>query len=131
MQTILIIDDDEETRGVLAELLNGAGYFVYLASNGDEGVRLFRSERIGVALIDIWMSEKDGLETIMEIRRMVPEAKIIAMTGTVKAGLINPLSWARRLGAKATLRKPFTAAELLSAVSEALSVKTNIRVTVA
>jgi CheY-like chemotaxis protein len=129
MQTILIIDDDEETRSVLAELLNGAGYYVYLAAGGDEGVRLFRSERIEVALVDIWMSEKDGLETIMDLRRMVPDAKIIAMTGTVKAGLINPLSWARRLGAKATLRKPFSAAELLTAVSDTLSFKGDGRVT--
>src|SRR4051812_39476319 len=99
MQTILIIDDDEQMRKVLKAALTTAGYYVFLAESGESGVRLFRSERVGLVLVDIWMPEKDGLETIMEIRRAVPEAKILAMTGAVQANGINARTWASRLGA--------------------------------
>src|SRR6476620_11702589 len=84
MQTVLVNDDDEETRKVLQAALADAGYFVFLAQSGAEGVRLFRSERIGLVIVEIGMPENDGLETIMERRRVVPEARIIAMTGLVK-----------------------------------------------
>src|SRR5436305_6570195 len=112
MQTILVIDDDEQTRQVLKAALNAAGYYVFLAESGEAGVRLFRSERVGLVLVDIWMPGKDGLETIMEIRRAVPDAKIVAMTGAVQANGINAMTWASRLGAKGFLVKPFSSAEL-------------------
>lgn len=121
MDTVLIIDDDETTRNVLEALLTRAGFKVYLANSGEEGVRVFRSERVGVALVDIVMPDKDGLETIMDIRRGAPEARIIAMTGQTSIGRTNPLSWASRLGAKKCLRKPFSSGELLTTVSQVLS----------
>jgi len=121
MQTVLIIDDDEATRNVLQTVLQGAGFKVYLAPNGEEGVRVFRSERVGVALIDIWMPDKDGLETIMDIRRGEPSARIIAMTGATWPGGYDPLAWASRLGAKRCLKKPFSQGELLSTVSQVLT----------
>ena len=121
MQTVLIIDDDEATRNVLQTVLQSAGFKVYLASSGDEGVRVFRSERVGVAIVDIWMPDKDGLETIMDIRRGEPGARIIAMTGATWPGGYNPLAWAARLGAKHCLKKPFSHKQLLTTVSEALT----------
>lgn len=129
MQTVLVIDDDEETRRLLRTVLISAGYFAHAAPTGEEGVRLFRAERIDLAIVDIWMPEKDGLETIMELRRMVRNARIIAMTGTVKAEGINPLSWAMRLGAVDQLQKPFSSDELLSAVENAFSQNRNTTVT--
>jgi len=129
MQTILVIDDDEETRKVLQAALAAAGYFVFLAQTGAEGVRLFRSERIGLVIVDIWMPDKDGLETIMELRRVVPDAKIIAMTGVVNAGGINPLSWASRLGATGSLQKPFSSGDLLAAVTTAFRRSGNTQIT--
>ena len=120
MDTVLIIDDDEATREMLRALLTRSGFKVYLASSGDEGIRLYRSERVGVALVDIVMPDKDGLETIMDIRRGTPDARIIAMTGQTSIGRTNPLAWASRLGAKKCLQKPFSSKELLSSLSQVL-----------
>src|SRR5437879_2953344 len=118
MQTVLIVDDDAETRTVLQAVLLKAGLSVFVVATGEEAVRLCRSQRIDVVLLDIWMPEKDGLETLMDIRRGAPDAKIIAMSGGGKLGSMHPLAFASRLGAKRTLTKPFTQQELLSAVSD-------------
>jgi len=92
----------------------------YIALGGSDAVRCWRTERIDLAVIDIWMPEKDGLETIMEIRRITPNAKIIAMSGVKTAGPMDPLALAARLGARQSLRKPFLGEELLHAISDLL-----------
>ena len=127
MQTLLIVDDDPETTSVLNQSLSKEGFRVLVANSGAEGVRLFRSERIGVSIVDIWMPEKDGIETIMEIRLSVPDAKIIAISGGGKLGLLSPLAWVTKLGAMHTLVKPFSSTELLDAVSEALAADALVR----
>ena len=118
MQTVLIVDDDEETRTVLQAVLRKAGFSVFAVATGEEAVRLCRSQRIDVVLLDIWMPEKDGLETLMDIRRGAPEARIVAMSGGGKLGSMHPLTFAARLGAKRTLTKPFTGEQLIAAISE-------------
>ena len=120
MERILIVDDDHETRVVLEEILRRAGYSVSVALGGSDAVRCWRTERIDLAVIDIWMPEKDGLETMMEIRRITPNAKIIAMSGVKTAGPMDPLALAARAGARQTLRKPFLGEELLHAISDLL-----------
>jgi len=118
MQTVLIVDDDEETRKVLQASLAKADFSAFAVASGEEAVRVCRAQRIDVVLLDIWMPEKDGLETLMEIRRGAPDAKIIAMSGGGKLGSMHPLTFASKLGAKRTLTKPFTHQELLAAISE-------------
>ena len=120
MERILIVDDDHETRVVLEEILRRAGYSVSVALGGSDAVRCWRTERIDLAVVDIWMPEKDGLETIMEIRRITPNAKIIAMSGVKTAGPMDPLALAARLGARQSLRKPFLGEELLHTISDLL-----------
>jgi len=66
------------------------------------------------------MPEKDGLETLMEIRRGSPNARIIAMSGAPRTTVMNPLSVALKLGAVASLAKPFTPKEFLNSVSQNL-----------
>lgn len=125
MQTILIVDDDEEIRSILQKSLSGAGFSVSVALGGEEAIRLCRSQRVDLIILDIWMPEKDGIETIMDLRRGAPEAKIIAISGGGKAGNLHPLDWALRLGAIGTLAKPFTFEQLLAAISDALAPKSS------
>src|SRR3954454_19068207 len=112
MNRILVIDDDESIRLILAKALEQAGYKVDVAVDGREGTQQFRTEHYDVVIVDIWMPEKDGLETLMEIRRNTPGAKVIAISGGGRLGIMSPLGWAKCLGAVAVLIKPFSSEEL-------------------
>jgi len=120
-RTVLVVDDDEETRKTLAQALENAGFSVLLARNGTDALQLFRWNRIHVVVLDIWMPDKDGVETLMEMKRFCPEADVIAISGGGKRGIMSPLAWAARLGARATLAKPFTNDELLAAIEQCLT----------
>ena len=118
MTTILIIDDDRHIRSILRHMLERAGYTVMEASNGHEGVQHVRGALPDLIITDIFMPEKEGLETIRELRRLCPESKILAISGGGRTGALDFLGVAEKLGAQRTLRKPFLRQELLEAVRE-------------
>jgi CheY-like chemotaxis protein len=119
MMRILVIDDDANLRGIFAEMLTTAGYEVVEASDGKEGVRLYRQAPFDLVLTDLLMPEKDGLEVVMELRKDFPEVKIITLSGGNAYGH-SSLETSRLLGASRTLRKPFKEDQLLEAVREVL-----------
>ena len=121
MPKILVIDDDAAVRHTVARMLRRGGYDVVLAEDGDEGLRLFRSENPELVITDIIMPEKEGLEAIREICRLRPDAKIIAMSGGGRIANVDFLSMAGRLGATEIIRKPFDPATLLDAVARCLA----------
>jgi CheY-like chemotaxis protein len=125
MARILVIDDDETVRELLRFTFEQAGYEVVEASDGDMGMQRYREQPTDLIIMDIFMPEKGGLESIMELRRDFPDVKIIAISGggTVGSGwpTIDALPLAKRLGALRTLAKPFHAQEMLEAVREALA----------
>ena len=90
MALILIIDDDDQIRRVLRKTLERDGYDVADAPNGKEGIRLYRENPADLVITDIIMPEKEGIETIRELRRDFPEVKIIAISG---GGRIGPDSY--------------------------------------
>ncbi len=121
MPRILVIDDDLNTREVLEQLLSAAGHEVVLAKDGKRGVDLMNpyvAPPARLIITDIFMPEKNGLQTIAELRRQFPEVGIIAISGEV--GAQNLLGTAKRLGADMIIQKPFEAEEILSAVKEVL-----------
>jgi len=120
MKRILLVDDDDVIRKVLPAVLQRAGFEVFLAADGRDGMRLLRSQQVDLAVVDVWMPEKDGLETLIEIRRDFPPIKVIVMSGGGQLGFRSPLDWAKRLGADAVLEKPFSNEDLLKAVLDAL-----------
>jgi len=116
MSRILVIDDDDQIRAMLQQVLQREGYEVIEAADGKPGMRLFRERGAELIITDIIMPEKEGLETIMELRRDFPEVKIIAISA---GGRLEPnqyLDLAKKLGAQVTLIKPFEREELLAAV---------------
>jgi DNA-binding NtrC family response regulator len=121
MPSILIIDDDEHLRSMLEQTLERAGYTTVAVGDGKEGLRLQREAPADLVLTDLIMPEKDGLETILEIRRIFPKGKIIAMSGGGRYGSQDFLPIAKRLGAARTLEKPFTREALLETVREVLA----------
>ncbi len=120
MQRILIIDDEPHILLMLKKMLERVGYETDLASNGVEGLQLFHRNPVNLVITDIIMPEKEGLETIREMKKSHPELKIIAMSGGGKISAENYLETAKIFGATRIIEKPFTQQEMVSAVQELL-----------
>ena len=120
MSTILVMDDEDEARTILRKMLERAGYQVMDAADGHEGMRLLREQGADLIIIDIIMPEKEGLETITELRRDFPEVKIIAISGGGRSHPDEYLHLAKKFGAHLTFPKPFEEEELLEAVRKLL-----------
>ncbi|MDQ1239499.1 MAG: hypothetical protein QG577_1685 [Thermodesulfobacteriota bacterium] len=120
MPTILVIDDDQHVRGMLRTVLEDFGYKVLEAPDGNIGVQLFSENRVDLIITDIIMPDKEGLETIREIKASSPDAKIIAISGGAKVGPGTYLKLAERLGAQRVFEKPIQISVLLSSIAELL-----------
>jgi two-component system, chemotaxis family, chemotaxis protein CheY len=107
MATILIIDDDKQVRDLLRQVLEEEGYTVITSHNGEDGLTRYRNQPADLIVLDILMPDKEGLETILDLRREFPQVKIIAMSGGSERAKLNLLDLAKRLGAQCTLHKPF------------------------
>jgi DNA-binding response OmpR family regulator len=122
MAQILIIEDDQRLRLALKENLQLHGYDVTDAANGLEGTNIFRSNRADIIVMDIIMCEKEGIETIRELKRDFPTVKIIAISGGGALGPEHYLNVALALGADIALKKPFRTESLLNHIEELLSI---------
>jgi DNA-binding response OmpR family regulator len=120
---ILIIDDDDLMRLTIKSTLKKFGCAVIEAENGNRGVTLFKNERPNLVITDMLMPDKEGLETISEIRAIDPKAKIIAMSGGGSSKNMKFLQLAEKMGASRIMSKPIKPDELLSAVKNLLDEK--------
>jgi DNA-binding NtrC family response regulator len=118
--TILVIDDDPSLRDSLRRTLRKSGYAVMEAAEGGEGIRVLQNHSIDVALVDLFMPGKEGLETILEIRRSHPTVKIIAMSGGGAKGQVDMLQTAKVMGRCQALVKPFSREDLIGAIGRLL-----------
>jgi DNA-binding response OmpR family regulator len=126
MPRVLIIDDEEDIRDVIYEVLSRAGFEVDVASTGDEGIDKLRSKPADVVVTDIIMPGKDGVATVREISKEFPDTKIIAISGGGNFGpnAYEPnaikttayLAAAREAGADVILPKPFDREALMEAI---------------
>ena len=115
---ILLIEDVQVERKIIRHWLENAGNIVIEASNGEEGLKFYRMHRPDLVITDIVMPEKEGIETMLDLRREFPDVKIFAISG---AGLNKPgeyLDFAKRLGALRTFTKPTDKDALRKAVLE-------------
>jgi len=117
---ILLIDDEKPFRAVIKQVLTRAGYDVVEAANGVEGINRFYEQPTDMIITDIIMPEKEGIETIIELKKAHPEVKLIAMSGGGWYGTDIDFDMAKKLGAR-TLDKPFELQELLDVISELLN----------
>ena len=116
---ILVVDDHSIMRDVICEILEDAGHNVRFAADGREALRKLSCAHFDLVVTDIVMPEMDGIELIGELRRRYPETRIIAMSGGgERFPTKDGLTIARRLGAGASLNKPFVAEQLIEAVDE-------------
>ena len=116
MARVLLIDDSTDLRSALAQALLSVGHKVRVAADGERGLAfqpLFRAE---IVITDIFMPDKDGIETVQEFKHDYPNVKIIVMSGSGRLDNSTYLAAARHVGADAILRKPFDIQELLDSI---------------
>ena len=120
MAKILVIDDDEQLRVMLLQLLTSAGHAVVTAHDGAAGLKQLRAHPTDLVITDILMPNQDGIETVIALRREYPHLPVIAMSGDFARSVLW-LKTARLLGARCTLPKPFTLTQLKQAIAEVLA----------
>ncbi len=118
--TILIVDDEKNTREGLKQFLSGLDYDVFLASDGKEALPLIKKERPDVVLSDLKMPGIDGMSLLREIKRVKPDTAVIMLTayGTVESAV-----QAMKAGAYYYLTKPINFEELELILKKALNQK--------
>lgn len=121
MSAILVVDDDPTVRMIAAELLTTAGHQVFEAEDGDEAMKQVAAVAFDLVVLDMLMPNKDGLETIVELRRSRPQMRILAISsgGRMEAGQL--LRMALVFGADETMAKPLRAEPFTETVSRLLS----------
>ena len=122
MSHILVVDDEPEIRESLAAILVDEGYTVTSAATAGEALELIRDADYDVVLLDIWLPDRDGLDTLTEIRQIeparVPEVIIISGHGTIEAAVR-----ATKLGAYDFLEKPLSLDRTLIVLGNALQAR--------
>ncbi len=119
MKRVLIIDDEEPSRHLLARVVARHGYEPIEAADGKEGLAKCEEMDFAGIVTDIFMPGMDGLEVIKTARARWPEMKIVAISGGGSIGNMNILHAARAMGAAHVLTKPYSIAELGEAVKSA------------
>jgi len=122
LPSVLVVEDDVQVRTMLRMTLEDAGYCVREASDGHQAIGLHRSFPADIIVTDILMPEKEGLETIMELRTEWPDLRIIAITGGGSGDPQSYLEIAKRIGAARAFQKPVDQKELLNAVKELVEI---------
>ncbi|MCB1886077.1 MAG: response regulator [Rhodocyclaceae bacterium] len=117
MTRILLVDDDELVRYALAKALRRAGHEVLEAASGEGVPARVEAESIEILITDLVMPDQEGIGLIRELRAVSATLPIIAISGGGRVSGEQYLRMAARLGADATLAKPFDHKELLALVA--------------
>ena len=120
MANILIIDDESEVRYAIRAVLEDIGHTVREAGTGTEGLERFQEGKYDLVICDIIMPDKEGIETIVEIRQIEPDQRIVAISGGGRIKKEDYLAVAAAVGATHTISKPFDAETLTEMVTRIL-----------
>ncbi|OIO69652.1 MAG: response regulator [Zetaproteobacteria bacterium CG12_big_fil_rev_8_21_14_0_65_55_1124] len=122
MARILIIDDEQLFRQMLRQMLEQAGHEVTEAADGAQGIEAFKWQPADLVITDIFMPDKEGISTILDLKKEFPDVKVIAITGggNRRRGF-EYLEYASKIGADKVLSKPFERQEILDAIHELLA----------
>jgi len=115
--SILVVDDEEAILASLSSILEDEGYQVTIGKSGTEALRAYTMDPPDLMLLDIWMPEMDGLETLRRVRELVPTAQVMMMSGH---GSIETAVKAIKLGAYDYIEKPLSLENVTLRVKHAL-----------
>lgn len=114
---ILVVDDEDALRTVLSSELEGEGYQVASASDGEEAIKILNTQSFDLILLDIKMPNVDGFEVLKYVKQHQPKTKVIMLTGF--ADLKNAIE-SKKLGAEDFVSKPYDLVDLLTTVERVL-----------
>ena len=119
---ILVVDDDENIRKTLSAILEGEGYKVDVAQNGNEAIKKTQTTAYNVAMIDIRLPDMEGTELLSKIKDAVPKTRKIMLTGfpTLK----NAVEAVNK-NADAYLMKPVDVEKIIETIQEQLKIQEN------
>ncbi|MBU1387826.1 MAG: response regulator [Proteobacteria bacterium] len=121
MKKVLIIEDEISVRTFFKTMIEKNGYQVFEAADGKQGIRIYKENLPDLVITDLIMPEKEGIETIKDLKALNPDARIIAISG---GGINDPkiyLNLAAKLGTICTFVKPVDNEILLSTIKKILS----------
>ena len=113
---VLVIEDDPFFRDVMVEALERAGFRTQAAENGSVGLKIALAQPIDIVVTDLFMPEKEGMETIRSLRDRFAFMPILVVSGGIAGQRSDFLGMSVRLGASAAISKPFLPSELVQAV---------------
>src|ERR1043165_4355257 len=113
MAGILIVDDDDLTRGVMKRILEGGNHTIFQANNGQGALQVVSTAPIDLVITDILMPERDGLDVIAALRGTHPWVKVLAYSGGGVLRDFDVLRFAKEVGAHAAIQKPFRVSDVL------------------
>ncbi len=116
MANILLVEDDELVRDMLAQILTRASHQVQTANNGDEATEMLKTSNPDIMITDIIMPKKSGITLISEVRNKHPDMDIIAISGGGRLDPIGYLDLSETLGAAVSFEKPIDNSALLMAI---------------
>ena len=121
-KTILVVDDEDDVRESVREVLRDEGYRVIDTGDGTQVLDLIRQERPELVLLDIWMPQVDGIGLLKEIKFQEPDLNVVMISGH---GNIHTAVTATKFGAFDFLEKPVSLDGLLLTVQRALGESSN------
>lgn len=118
---VLLLEDNEPYRHLMTEVLTNAGFEVTAVADGRRVLAILNERPIDLVITDLVMPERDGLETMTELRYSHPKLPVIAISGDVPLNRELYLRLAEKLGAARILAKPFPMSDLIAAARGAVA----------
>ncbi len=115
--SLLVLEDDKNTRDKLARVFEKEGYEVFTGQDGEEGIKIFSERKIDILLVDIKMPKKNGMEVLHEVKKLSKDCEVIMLTGY---GDEDTAIQAMRDGAINYIRKPMDLDQLILAIQKAV-----------
>jgi two-component system, chemotaxis family, chemotaxis protein CheY len=119
LKNIMIVDDSKTAREFLVMILKDAGYTTTEAGNGNECLEKATVDNPDLVIMDIIMPDREGIETIIILKKTYPELPVIAVSGAAMNETY--LKNAKKFGARAVLQKPFTGEQILGEIRKILA----------
>lgn len=113
---VCLVEDDPIMKDHIEAVLQELGCEVTAVADVTSGLAVIHRDRPDAVVVDILMPDRDGLNLIMDMRPLLDEVRVVAITGGGRVGATAVLQMARGLGAHAGLVKPFSATDLRDAL---------------